>query len=112
MIPSWARVGAKVVRVTYERPANAPRFINDLGLRWAPSLNETYTISGTEVDPIWGCFISLVECPDGRRQAFLLRAFRPLVAPKSEAEDAEFFRHWLTAPQHSTASETEHAVDA
>lgn len=120
MIPSWARKGVKVVCVNGQ-------FISPW-LRGILVEGQQYTIAGTgissgamgvggDTSPHATFELEELEHPDDypgmpHAPGFDARRFRPLVAPKTEAEDAEFFRHWLTAPQHSTASETEHAVDA
>jgi hypothetical protein len=103
-IPSWARRGAKVVCVDAEWGKDSLQ--RYLGL--APTLiaDAVYTVTRAEVDggeaTVW-LREAANDLPDGVDSGFWLVRFRPLVEPKTEAEDREFFRHWLKAP-HSSAT--------
>lgn len=107
MIPSWARKGAKVVCVNDAAfPEQiGPEWMSDTGLREGA----IYTIRG--LSPCWsgqtGVLLAEVVYPvDGRLGAepgYRISRFRPLIEPKTEAQDRAFFRHWLKVP-HSTAT--------
>lgn len=107
-IPSWARRGAKVVRVPWTRPAGWPPVVNDLGLTWRPVFGEVYTISLIDTfDPRYCACVALKECPDGTRQVFPIGAFRPLVDESDEASqrDVALFTHHLARPAATTTRE-------
>ena len=93
-IPSWARVGAKVVCIK-----GATR--NKVG-GWAPQTNGIYTIRSTFFAEGWGWFIRVEEfvaCDvlwNGIEPGWDLPRFRPLVTLSSDI--AEHFEHLLDVP--------------
>ena len=95
-VPSWARVGAKVVCVEDccfnwdDHPPHGP----------APEVGDISTIAEIAVDAD-GVWLVLREHSD--LDSFGIEAFRPLVSTKTEAEDVALFRDLL---------KTEHREDA
>lgn len=92
-IPSWARIGQKVVCV--DDADSLGRFYNATGAsHWVSVLRkgEVYTICGFEPHPFWdGLCVQIAEEPE--KHAYALRRFRPLV---SQADDiATHFAHHL-----------------
>ncbi len=103
-IPSWARVGAKVVCVVSPTKAHERvSFWKQLVLRAAgmPVSGGTYTINyAVEQDD--GAWLSLRGFTQ-LRAIYNVKCFRPLVEPKTEAHDLEFFKHHLTTPVKTDA---------
>jgi hypothetical protein len=97
LLPSWARVGAKVVCVGRKRKPGEPSIIRDLGIRWKPKKGAVYTISGTFVDRTYGGFLFLSE--HSEPQGFHFEGFRPLVDDEAQERDAAMFRKLLTTRQ-------------
>jgi hypothetical protein len=104
-IPSWAKRGAKVVCIKRGRWSHQSRCQN------FPVEGGKYTIREVKILGDGG-YLLLEEVHNAPRlwgngdfdePWFAIFRFRPLVEPKTEAEDREFFRHWLKAP-HSTAT--------
>jgi hypothetical protein len=92
-LPSWARVGAKVVCVNDQRLESSEVHTGALVAR------STYTIEGTyqHRDGRLGLFLSELRIRHlNRRVVYDIRRFRPAVEPKSEAEDLAQFRKLLT----------------
>jgi hypothetical protein len=69
-VPSWARVGAKVVCVS-----EAGRIIDGFTLEDAPKIGGVYTIEGHEADEDGEVFLYLCEFPLG---ATNIRNLRPV----------------------------------
>jgi hypothetical protein len=86
-LPSWARVGAKVVVVSV-RPT-------PLGDPVPFSLGGVVTIGAIVRS---GC-ISLVEYPVGPVTSYFVDRFRPLVDDEAQERDAAMFRKLLTTRQ-------------
>ena len=112
-LPSWAVRGRKVVCVSGGSPACFGASRNGGAF---PVTNGIYTIEDAFITPRDRlAVIRLVEVPthSGATGGWLLDRFRPLVDDSDEAleRDAEFFRQFLKAPEHSVTTERE-AVDA
>lgn len=104
-LPSWCRVGAKVVWLGYE-PEIEPQ-VNPAVIRLTPggvySIRETYEPLfviddyerfGVRVVGV----VNTMRDPLGGEICYPLHRFRPLVDPKSEQEDIALFAHHLRAP--------------
>lgn len=83
-IPSWARVGAKVVCI-----ADAVAIVGvDLGFPLFKA-GDIYTIGGVEVDPDYGVFLWF-KGHDSRHSGHI-DGFRPLIT-RSQEQDMAIFR--------------------
>lgn len=93
-LPSWARVGAKVVCVNASGSGDGKTPLIE---------GRTYTIRSINDELSTACAgIRLAEitngrCPLGWEWHYNITRFRPAVEPKSEAEDLAHFTHLLTA---------------
>lgn len=90
-LPSWARVGAKVVCISAFGGRSAPHI---------PVKGEIYTISHLDPDHQWGPMLQLVEFGDERisrsttrSYSYPVHCFRPLVT--IEDDIAAHFRQHL-----------------
>ena len=93
-LPSWARVGAKVVCISTFGGRTAPHI---------PVKGQIYTISGLSPDHQWGEMLSLAEFGDERISRSTTRSyqypvhcFRPLVTLEDDIE-AHFAHHLTTS---------------
>lgn len=92
-VPSWAVRGAKVACIRKVGSwSTAARGRGD------PQPGQVYTLDGfIETAPSGEVYVGLVELdPAG---CFKLELFRPVIEPKSEAEDLATFRKWLRVDQ-------------
>lgn len=95
-LPSWARVGAKVVCIDVA-PRSWPTDTLNLGA--------VYTVAGVGVSPSGKPCLFLRETQstliwaNGQRAGYYFDRFRPAVEPKSEAHDLAQFRKLLNARQ-------------
>ncbi len=94
-IPSWVRVGAKVQCVDVR-----PSYLNGATL----DANAVYTILSVGGSYFTGIAVAIDGPDSGWRfaqphGAWVHTRFRPLVEPKSEAEDVALFKHHLSQPQ-------------
>lgn len=91
-LPSWARVGAKVVCVYDEW-----HDMDSLAPVSGPECDEVCTIAAVEVSGSWGVSLFLVEHPTPFSDGFLIDGFRPLVP--IEEDIATHFAHLLNTRQ-------------
>jgi hypothetical protein len=88
-IPSWARVGAKVVCINDRQQEFDPS-----SLKWdALDAGQVYTISG-----VWGGLgagARIMLAGSQVRFGFYVRRFRPLVTDEQKAADLALFKSWL-----------------
>lgn len=113
-LPSWARKGVKVVCV-------------DAQSRWGLGLaeGEVYTVQsvvprdptaafyGRGVPSEWEVTLVEVSHPDHPDYGFVLNRFRPLVEPKTEAEDLKaHFLPLLSGPVEATTLAPVEGADA
>ncbi len=100
-IPSWARVGTRVVRVDAPDPTVGDEHPD----RWKPEVGKTYTVRAAAWSSFFGePFVLLVEYAEAPKPycdssvpyefGFLLRYFRPLIT-RTQADDIELFRPLL-----------------
>ena len=97
-IPSWARVGARVVCVDATELAGPGA--------WTPlEQNAVYTIRS--IDNVMGVGVRLREVvrPEwfGWEPTYLIRRFRPLVDDEAQERDVALFRKLLTTRQPEAA---------
>ncbi len=101
-IPSWAVRRAKVVCVASPEVIAAAKALHPWGNY--PETGQVYTVRGHVYDSKGEGLLLLVEisnppqpsCVGVVEWGFEVSKFRPLVAPKTEAEDLAHFRHHLT----------------
>lgn len=93
-LPSWARVGEKVVcRVAKVLPISE--------VRQSPLVvGETYVITAAFYHRRTGYPVVYVE-PFGNSISFLVWRFRPLASTKNRSEDVAMFRDLIRQPEHA-----------
>lgn len=111
-VPSWCRLGAKVVCIDagglYRRDKLTGKDLGPIPPGYpVPTADAIYTITSVlsyGVEPT----VTLREVAEGfhgTRISWEVWRFRPLVPPKTEAEDVALFKQHLSAPQSTTTRE-------